>query len=243
MEPQTPHPKATLPSGVAGLPKRLIPLRRPPLLSVVDGRFVPEPLTGTTLDAVNTAWEALKMRVPRAHDGAMLHVLGTSRNGHGGVTIHCIQTSYRFHAVGRDGIDTGVRPIGVKAVCFTPDGKILMARRGAETLNYPGMWEFSPAGTLEPGVSPADMILRELHEETGWTASAPPVARALIFDPVVRSWEVIYVIDVLPPVIPIETWECTELRTVEPGAWPAPLTPVALQMLPVVEAERRARAQ
>jgi 8-oxo-dGTP pyrophosphatase MutT (NUDIX family) len=87
------------------------------------------------------------------------------------------------------------------------------------------------------------MILRELHEETGWTASAPPVARALIFDPVVRSWEVIYVIDVLPPVIPIETWECTELRTVEPGAWPAPLTPVALQMLPVVEAERRARAQ
>jgi 8-oxo-dGTP pyrophosphatase MutT (NUDIX family) len=118
-----------------------------------------------------------------------------------------------------------------------------MARRGQETLNYAGMWEFAPAGTLEPGVSPAEMILRELHEETGWTASAPPVALALAFDPVVRSWEVLYVIDVLPPAVPLETWECSELRTVNPGEWPEPLAPVAVQMLPIVEAERRVRAR
>ena len=242
MEPQPPNSPA-LPRGVQPLPKRLIPLRRPPILSVVEGRFVPESTAGITLDVVNTAWEALCARVPRAHDGPMLHVLGTSRNGHGGVTIHCVPTSYRFHAVAREGLDTGVRPIGVKAVCFTPSGQILMAQRGPETLNYAGMWEFAPAGTLEPGVSPADMILRELHEETGWTASAPPVARALAFDPVVRSWEVLYVIDVLPPAVPLETWECSELRTVNPGEWPEPLAPVAVQMLPIVEAERRVRAR
>jgi hypothetical protein len=69
------------------------------------------------------------------------------------------------------------------------------------------------------------------------------VARALAFDPVVRSWEVLYVIDVLPPAVPLETWECSELRTVNPGEWPAPLAPVAVQMLPIVEAERRARAR
>ena len=243
MEPRPPNSPTAVPSGTVALPKRLIPLRRPPLLSVVDGRFVPEAMPRATLDAVNAAWEALCVRVPRAHDGPMLHVLGTSRNGHGGVTIHCIQTSYRFHAVGRAGIDTGVRPIGVKAVCFTPNGQILMARRGEETLNYPGMWEFAPAGTLEPGVAPADMILRELREETGWTATAPPVARALAFDPVAHSWEVIYVIDVLPPAIPVETWECAELRAVNLGEWPQPLTSIAVQMLPIVEAERRARSK
>ena len=100
-------------------PDRLIPLRRPPLLSVIEGRFVPE---GLSLDAVDSGWESLRTRVPHAHDGAILHVLGTSRNGHGGVSVHCIQSSYRFHAVAREGLDTGVRPLGVKAICVAPGG-------------------------------------------------------------------------------------------------------------------------
>ncbi len=219
---------------------RLIALRRPAQLSVVDGRFVPE---GVSLDAVDAAWEELRRRVPRAHDGPMLHVLGTSRNGHGGVSIHCIQSSYRFHAVAREGLDTGIRPLGVKAVCFAPGGNVLLARRGEATLNYPGMWEFAPAGTLEPGVAPAEMILRELREETGWGAAAPPAVRALLFDPVARSWELVFAIDVLPPSLPVESWECAELRTVAPGEWPGALAPPALQMLPILEAELRARGR
>lgn len=220
------------------VPDRLIALRRPPQLSVVDGRFVPERVA---LDAVDAAWEALCRRVPRAHDGPMLHVLGTSRNGHGGVSIHCIRTSYRFHAVMREGLDTGVRPLGVKAVCTAPDGRVLMARRGEGTLNYPGMWEFAPAGSLEPDVAPADMILRELREETGWEALAPPAPRALLLDPVARSWEIVFAIPVRAPAVPTEGWECSEVRAVEHGAWPEPMSDVARQMLPVVEAERRAR--
>ena len=228
-----------MPARAVG-PERLIPLRRPAQLSVVEGRFVPE---GTSLDEVDAAWERLRARVPRAHDGPMLHVLGHSRNGHGGVTIHCVQASYRFHAVGREGLDTGIRPLGVKAVCLTAEARVLMGRRGQGTLNYPGQWEFAPAGTLEPGVAPADMILRELREETGWSAAAPPATRALLFDPVARSWEIVFAIDVLPPAVPVESWECEELRAVEPGDWPEPMTPVARRMQVILEAELRARGQ
>ena len=221
-------------------PDRLIALRRPAQLSVVEGRFVPE---GVALDAVDAAWDALRRRVPRAHDGPLLHVLGTSRNGHGGVSIHCIQSSYRFHAVGKQGLDTGIRPLGVKGITFAGDGRVLVARRGQGTLNYAGSWEFAPAGTLEPGVDPAAMILRELGEETGWSALAPPAVRALLFDPVARSWELVFVLDAAPPTVPVETWECEELRLVGAAALPAELSPPARQMLPILEAELRARGR
>jgi 8-oxo-dGTP pyrophosphatase MutT (NUDIX family) len=222
------------------MPARLIPLRRPAQLSVVEGRFVPE---GVPLDAVDAAWERVRAAVPRTHDGPMLHVLGTSRNGHGGVTVHCVASSYRFHAVAREGLDTGMRPIGVKAVTFAPGGRVLVARRSAHTLNYPGRWEFAPAGTLEPGVAPAEMILRELREETGWAHAAPPVPRALMFDPVARSWEVVFALDAVPPAVPVESWECDALQAVEPHAWPGDLSDAAVQMMPLLEAELRARGR
>lgn len=226
-----------MPTGAPG-PDRLIPLRRPPRLSVVEGRFVPRDVP---LDEVDAAWERLRRRVPRAHDGPMLHVLGTGRDGHGGVSIHCVQTSYRFHAVGREGLDTGVRPLGVKAICVTPEGRLLMARRSVETLNYPGAWEFVPAGTMEPGVAPDDMVLRELREETGWHADGPPAACALLFDAGARSWEVVYSLRVRPPEIPVEGWECEQLTPIAAGEWPAPMSGAALQMVPIAEGVLRAR--
>lgn len=224
----------------SAVPDRLIALRRPAQLSVVEGRFVPE---GVALDAVDAAWDALRRRVPRAHDGPLLHVLGTSRNGHGGVSIHCIQSSYRFHAVGKEGLDTGIRPLGVKGITFAGDGRVLVGRRGDGTLNYAGLWEFAPAGTLEPGVDPATMILRELREETGWSALAPPAVRALLFDPVARSWELVFALDAAPPAVPVETWECEELRLADPATLPVELSPPARQMLPILEAELRARGR
>jgi 8-oxo-dGTP pyrophosphatase MutT (NUDIX family) len=205
---------------------------------VVEGRFVP---AGVALDAVDAAWARVQAALPHAHDGPMLHVLGTSRNGHGGVTVHCVASSYRFHAVAREGVDTGMRPLGVKAITFAPEGRVLVARRSERTLNYPGRWEFAPAGTLEPGVAPAEMILRELREETGWAPSAPPVPRALMFDPVARSWELVFAIDAEPPAVPVESWECDAVQAVAPDAWPGPMSDAAMQMMPVLEAELRAR--
>lgn len=206
---------------------RVIPLRRPPQIHRVEGRFVP---TEATLDAVDAAWERVRARVPRAFDGPMLHVMGTSRNGHGGVAIHCVESSYRFAAAAHVGLDCGMRPLGVKGICRTPEGRLLMARRSVETLHYPGEWEFAPGGCMEPGVDPAEMVLRELREETGWSALAPPVARGLAFDPVARSWEIVFALQGAPPAVPVEGWECSELRAVAVGDWPQPLSAIAAQL-------------
>lgn len=212
-------------------PARLLMLRRPCQVVRVEGRFVP---LDVELDAVDAAWERVRARVPRSFDGPLLHVAGASRNGHGGVVIHCLETSYRFHAVAAEGIETGVRPLGVKGVSRCADGRVLMARRGTQTLNYAGEWEFSPGGSLEPGVEPVDALLRELREETGWTASSTPVARALMYDPTIRTWEIVFTLDVVPGSIPVEGWECSELAQVTPGEWPAPLSAIAARMVPLV---------
>lgn len=237
-----PPPVRAQPPAAPMLPRmeypRLIPLRRPPQLSVMEGRFVPE---GVSLDAVDAAWERLRARLPHAFDGPVLHVVSTHRNGHGGVVAHCVESSYRFHAVAHEGVETGIRPLGVKGICHAPDGRILMARRGKGTLNHAGQWEFAPGGTVEPGVPPVQQLLRELQEETGWRARSAPVVRGLIFDPHARSWEVVYSLEVLPPEVPVEGWECSALSLVEPPAWPQPLAPVAEQMLPLVRSVARAR--
>jgi 8-oxo-dGTP diphosphatase len=51
------------------------------------------------------------------------------------------------------------------AVITRDDGQYLLGLRGPGTF-YPGYWEF-PGGKLEPGETPRDAIVRELHEELG----------------------------------------------------------------------------
>lgn len=217
---------------------RLIALRRPPQIALLEGRFVPQ---GVSLDAIDAAWQRIQARVPRAFDGPMLHVTGTSRNGHGGVVIHCMESSYRFAAVALEGVATGMRALGVKGICFAGDGRVLMAKRGMQTLNYAGEWEFAPGGCMEPRVPPAELVVRELREETGWKPLAPPIACALAFDPCAKSWEIVFTMRVAPPEIPVEGWECSELRLVEPGAWPEPLSAIAAQLAPLARSVSRAQ--
>ena len=61
------------------------------------------------LAEIERRWEALVAANPRYFDGSLVQVLGVRRNGHGGVTIHGMPVSYRFYAVQRTGLDTGVR--------------------------------------------------------------------------------------------------------------------------------------
>ena len=51
------------------------------------------------------------------------------------------------------------------AVITRNDGQYLLGQRGPGTF-YPGYWEF-PGGKVEPGETPRDALVRELHEELG----------------------------------------------------------------------------
>lgn len=51
------------------------------------------------------------------------------------------------------------------AVVTRPDGSFLLGQRAPGTF-YPGYWEF-PGGKVEPGESPRQALIRELHEELG----------------------------------------------------------------------------
>lgn len=190
---------------------RCIRLRRPAVLASSSGRFVPSTVS---LEAVDEAWERARSRNPRLFDGPLWHVQGVSRNGHGGVTVHVVESSYRFHAVRAEGIETGIRPLGVKALTWR-QGRVLMGRRSAQVHAAPGRWEFVPGGTLEPGRDPAAQLAVELHEEAGWTCAAPPCAIAIVFDDSARTWELVHRVDGAPgavdamaaPPASTERWE------------------------------------
>ena len=195
----------------------------------LEGRFVPP---AVPLAEVDARWAALCAENPRYFDGAMLQVLGTSRNGHGGVQIHVQECSYRFYAVQKTGLDCGVRPLGVKAV--TTDGaRVLVGRRSGKVAFYPGAWEFVPGGSVEPGTVPAEEIVRELREEARLEAAEPPVAVALLYDPHAFTWEIVHRLAIAPTAAPEIGWEYDEFRLVTLGELPEPLAPVARQMLPV----------
>ena len=208
--------------------KRLIPLRRPPVLNRHDEPWVPD---AVPLSLIDERWEALREANPRYFDGSMLQVLGVVRNGHGGVTIHVASTSYRFYAVQRTGIDTGTRPLGVKGLCRHDDGW-LMGRRSDSVAFYPGQWEFVPGGSMPADGEPRDVLARELAEESGWVATGPARSIAVLYDPGAFSWEIVSSLDVVPgDVEPTEPWEYDALRVIRPGSEPGPLTPAASEMI------------
>lgn len=235
------------------MPARTIRLRRPPQLIRVDGRYVPP----VSLAEVDRVWASLRAANPRYFDGPILHVLGMSRNGHGGVVLHVAETSYRFYAVQRpglaEGFDCGIRPLGAKAICrwrapmegsgvsgATGSGerrdRYLMARRSSAVAYYPNEWEFAPGGGLEPDDDPAGCLLRELAEETDYEAVSPPIAVALLYDPGALSWEVVHTLDVRPSSHADAThaWEHAERNLVADGDWPEPLAAVARTMIDLI---------
>ena len=143
---------------------RLILLRRPPRLLVEPGLWVPP---GADLAAVDRVFAAAQRDNPKLHDGAIWHVLAHARDGHGGVTLHLMESAYRFQAVARrerpDAPDPA-RPLGVKCLARCEAGW-LMGQRSVRSLTYGGAWEFLGGGALEVGEQPADAARRAGDDE------------------------------------------------------------------------------
>jgi len=71
--------------------------------------------------------------------------------------------------------NTGKRLLLVAACALVDaDGRVLLAQR-PEGKQLAGLWEF-PGGKVEPGETPEQCIIRELHEEIGIETDVPCLA-------------------------------------------------------------------
>ena len=74
-----------------------------------------------------------------------------------------------------DRANTGKRLLLVAACALVDtDGRVLLAQR-PEGKQLAGLWEF-PGGKVEPGETPEQCIIRELHEEIGIETEIPCLA-------------------------------------------------------------------
>lgn len=209
--------------------ERCIMLRRPATLSTMDEPFVPE---HADMDEVDQRWAACCERNPAYFDGRVLHVIGVHRNGYGSAVLHVADCAYRFFAVQDGGFDLGVRPLGVKGL--TTDGNAwLLGQRAMYVASYAGEWEFAPGGSAEPGRTPHEVLLDELREEVGLAPAGAPTEIALVFDDVLRCWELAYHVRVERRDACPETDEYAEQRWCTLDDLPRPLTPIAAQLVPI----------
>ena len=190
------------------------------MIQLHEDVFVPE----TSLSEVDQAWESLSAKNPEYFDGDIVHVLGVNRTGCGGATMQVARSSYRFHAVG----GLGITLLGVKGICMQDD-KYLCGFRGKQMGVYQNMWEFAPAGMVEPDQSPEDVIERELEEEAGMMLTSPPVAIALFLDENVHTWEIVFRLSVTGA-CQADGTEYEQLAWFDIKEMPKPMSPPAIQM-------------
>lgn len=181
------------------------------------------------LAEVDDRWETLCRSNSAYFDGRVLHVLGVHRNGHGGAVMHVMDCAYRFLAVQETTFDLGVRALGVKGITTHGD-RLLMGRRSPAVAFYRNLWEFAPGGSVSPGDDPADLVTRELKEETGLVPAREPVAAAVIFDPVLRCWEIVFRLESKGDSCTMNTAEYTMLEWRAKDNVPEDLSPIARQM-------------
>jgi 8-oxo-dGTP pyrophosphatase MutT (NUDIX family) len=182
-----------------------------------------------SMEEVDRRWGVLCARNPAYFDGRIWHVLGVSRNGHGGATIHVQECGYRFYAIQNEEVDVGVRVLGVKGFTWRNE-RVLLGLRAAFVSCYPEQWEFAPGGAAEVGTDPADTIVEELREETGLVPAGEPVAIAVMYDPTARTWEILFRISAKEGELHSAQKEYTAFEWRSPNDLPENLTPIARNM-------------
>lgn len=207
---------------------RIIRLRRPVTLSIQEGVFVPEGIG--VLDEVDRRWDDLCRANPAYFDGRLLHVLGVHRNGHGGAVLHVMDCAYRFFAVQDEQFDLGVRGLGVKGIT-THGAHLLMGLRSPAVAFYRNMWEFAPGGSVCPGDNPASVVQHELREETGLDCAVEPIATSVIFDAVLRCWEIVYRMEADSTSVTPNPAEYSQVEWRTEDNLPRDLSPIAQQMV------------
>jgi hypothetical protein len=163
-------------------------------------------------------WSACLAANPALFDGQLIQVAGVHRNGHGGAVIQGMPCSYRWYAAQASGGDFGCRPLGVKVMMRRGD-QVLFGKRAKWTSHAAGQWEL------------AQTVRAELREEVGVDVSGPPIARAVMFDPEAKSWEVVFVLEAKQGSFSPETGEYEQLIWADPSTPPGELTAIAQRML------------
>lgn len=115
-----------------------------------------------------------------------------------------------------------------------PDGRVLLAQR-PEGKSMAGLWEF-PGGKIEPGETPENALIRELHEELGigtWQSCLAPLTFAS------HDYETFHL---LMPLFVCRKWEGRPepregqalkwVRPLDMRAYPMP--PADLPLLPIL---------
>lgn len=206
---------------------------------IVRSRTLPSALE----PAVDARWHTMRSGNPRLYDGRTLAYLGFDEVE---TAITACVAPYRYLAV-RPHVPTGVVQLGVTGVLTRGEGQercVLVARRGRDTLLYPGRWELAPSGGID--APPDDVgelslddlreqLRREVREELGLAiAPADAAPLALCHDPVAPSVDIVLALHVgSEPEVCAMNWEYDDLLWL-----PLRERPLAIASLDLIEPSR-----